>query len=98
LLSSDGVTYELRGWNFESGFSNIAVNNESSIAVGFIGDFSYTYPPDNQIGELKAFIAEALRRKDLASDFKIYGYQSSSNDGQMLFRIIRKMERFNGFL
>ena len=98
-------TFEMHRENFSckhfswytSGFTNNSIYNDS-IAVGFIGDFTNTKPTDEQFEELEAFIVEALRRKQLKSDYLIYGNRTDERDGKFLFDKLKKWSHCNGFL
>lgn len=78
-----------------------SINNDS-IAIGFIGDFTNKKPPTNelnsQFAELQAFIVEALRRKQLKSDYLIYGNRTDDSDGSCMFDKLKLLSHWHGYL
>jgi hypothetical protein len=96
------MTYEVRGWNLQSGFDIPIV--EKALTIGLIGNFTAKVPDEVQIAEVNAFIAEAMRREKLRADYKILGarQQSKNNtglDGEKLFETLKKFFlRWNGLI
>lgn len=74
-----------------------SINNDS-IAIGFIGDFTNKKPPTNEFAELQAFIVEALRRKQLKSDYSIYGNRTDDSDGSCMFDKLKLLSHWHGYL
>lgn len=95
LIGGDGKTYEGRGWTHASGFS--FANNNNTLTIGFIGDFSNEIPTDIQIDEAKALISESVRRRKLTTNYEIYGARIDESDGEKLFEIISEWDRFESF-
>jgi hypothetical protein len=97
------MTYEVRGWNLQSGFE-IAIAKRA-LTVGIIGNFTESEPDQLQIAEINAFIAESIRREKLRADYKILGARQKSNDmntgidGEKLFETIKRFFlRWEGFI
>jgi N-acetylmuramoyl-L-alanine amidase len=97
LIGGDGKTYELRGWNYRSGFDQLPFNSES-ITVGLIGDFTCVEPVENQVQEVNAFISESIRRRKLISDYKIHGARLHESDGHKMFKKFKSMEEWVGWI
>lgn len=93
LISGSGDCYEIRGWNYVSGFTIADIMN-TSIAVGLIGNFTSNVPSENQLAELVAFINESIRRKKLSKNFNLYGIRNDSN----VHEILNDMEQWSGIL
>lgn len=66
--------------------------------MGFIGDFSDQKLTNEQLAELQAFIVEASRRKQLRSDYKIYGVRSHQLDGKKMFEKLKLLNHWHGFV
>lgn len=97
LIGGDGKTYEVRGWQYLSAFEGIPFNSES-ITVGLIGDFTKNEPADVQIHEFKALLSESIRRRKLMSNYKIHGAKLHEKDGHKMFRIIRTLTQWEGWI
>lgn len=66
--------------------------------MGFIGDFTNSEPTNEQINELHAFIAMARRRKQLKSNFKVFGARSNETDGEKMFKRLSEFTQWQGFV
>ena len=97
LIGGDGKTYELRGWNYLSGFNDLPFNNES-IHVGLIGDFTFIEPRKHQVEEVNALISESIRRRKLSPDFKVLGARGSKLDGLKMFEQLETLEGWYGWI
>ena len=97
LIGGDGKTYELRGWNYQSGFDEIPMRNES-FTVGLIGDFTYTDPLDVQVAEVEALIAESVRRLKLCKQYKIHGLRQHKLDGLKMFLVFLSWVEWGGWV
>ncbi|XP_070497917.1 peptidoglycan-recognition protein SC2-like [Chironomus tepperi] len=97
LISDSGDSYEIRGWNYASGFPAVYNKNES-IVVGFMGDFTTKMPTNFQLAELSAFINESIRRKKLVRNFKLYGIQSNDEEDLKLHDGLENMKGWKGIL
>jgi hypothetical protein len=98
------MTYEVRGWDLQSGFDLAIINK--ALTIGLIGNFTATEPDELQIAEVNAFIAESIRREKLRADYKILGVRQKLNnttntglDGEKLFETIKRFFlRWEGFI
>lgn len=97
LIGGDGKTYEIRGWNYLSGFNEMNYN-EQSFVVALIGDFTYNKPSDYQIKEVEALISESVRRRKLSSNYQILGFQKSKRDGHEMFKKLRLLDGWVGWI
>lgn len=97
LIGGDGQTYELRGWNYQSGFEFIPFNEES-IAVGLIGDFTKFSPSTLQLYEVEALIFESIRRQKLQRRFKIHGSRMHQYDGLKMFVEFMELRQWAGWI
>lgn len=96
LIGGDGKTYEVRGWNYLSGFD--LPNNNKSFSVGLIGDFTYSEPRKHQIDEVNALISESIRRRMLKPEYKILGMRESKRDGEKLFKQLETLDGWEGWI
>ncbi|KAL7017419.1 hypothetical protein ACKWTF_010369 [Chironomus riparius] len=97
LISDSGDSYEIRGWNYASGFP-ATFNKNQSIVVGFIGDFTAKMPTNLQLAELSAFMIESIRRKKLIKNFNLYGIQSNDEEDLKLHDGLKNMKEWKGIL
>jgi hypothetical protein len=94
LISSVGESYEVRGWEHESGFTNHSINNES-VSVALIGNYTVNQLEHTQLAEIEALISEAIRRRQLQKDYNIYGVH---NESFMLYRKLKTQKQWVGIV
>ncbi|XP_055846813.1 peptidoglycan-recognition protein SC2 isoform X1 [Episyrphus balteatus] len=95
LIGGDGQTYEVRGWNHESGLSILP--QQSSLVIGFIGNYTFVPPTDTQCTSALSIVNESMQRKKLHSSYQVFGLRNlsiSHFDGEALFNRISKWQRF----
>lgn len=97
LIGGDGKTYELRGWQYVSGFDSLPFNNQS-FTVAFIGDFTFAEPAEIQVGEFKALINESIRRRKLSKNYKIHGARFRDRDGLKMFKRFEALTQWSGLI
>ncbi|XP_037930746.1 peptidoglycan-recognition protein 3-like [Teleopsis dalmanni] len=99
LIGGDGITYEVRGWDYESGYASVPQN--STLVIGLIGSYTNTAPSPLQLQSAYSLIKESIRRKKLQRQYQIYGIRNltiSETDGEALFRHTAKWPRFDTLL
>lgn len=95
LIGGDGQTYEVRGWNHESGLSILP--QQSSLVIGFIGNYTFIPPTDTQCTSALSIVNESMQRKKLHNSYQVFGLRNlsiSHFDGEALFNRISKWQRF----
>lgn len=95
LIGGDGQTYEVRGWNHESGLSILP--QQSSLVIGFIGNYTSVPPTETQCTSALSIVNECMQRKKLHSSYQVFGLRNlsiSHFDGEALFNRISKWQRF----
>lgn len=95
LIGGDGQTYEVRGWNHDSGLSILP--QQSSLVIGFIGNYTFVPPTETQCTSALSIVNESMERKKLHSSYQVFGLRNlsiSHFDGEALFNRISKWQRF----
>ncbi|XP_034655372.1 peptidoglycan-recognition protein LC isoform X3 [Drosophila subobscura] len=91
LVGGDGRVYEGRGWDRVG--AHTKGYNRGSIGISFIGTFTTVRPAERQLKACQLLIAEGVRLKMLAADFRLYGHRQLSateSPGEELYKIIQK--------
>ncbi|XP_055376735.1 peptidoglycan-recognition protein LD [Condylostylus longicornis] len=99
LIGSDGQTYEIRGWKYMNGFK--FVPKETSLVIGFIGNYTVKSPSENQLRSASSLINETKRLKRLDDPFQIYGVRNltiSHLEGDALFKKLSTWPEFDTLL
>ncbi|KAH8270085.1 hypothetical protein KR018_003805 [Drosophila ironensis] len=90
LVGGDGRIYEGRGWDYVG--AHTKGYNVDSIGVSFIGTFTKTKPNKRQLKACELLIAEGVRLKKLAPDYRLYGHRQLSateSPGEEVYKIIK---------
>lgn len=91
LVDGCGNVYEGRGWNRQG--KHTLRYNERSICIAFIGNFTDVKPPEWQLIAAQKLIAECIKLKKLAADYRLFGHlqlQDTDSPGRELYKIIAK--------
>ncbi|KAH8418233.1 hypothetical protein KR222_006312 [Zaprionus bogoriensis] len=91
LVGGDGRVYEGRGWNIQG--AHTLKYNVDSIGISFIGNFVKVRPTEEQLHACQLLIAEGVRLKKIATDYRLYGHgqlRTTESPGAMLYGIIQK--------
>ena len=99
LIGGDGKTYEMRGWNYKSGFEGLPFNDQA-VTVGLIGDFSHIEPATNQVQEVDAFISDSIKRRKLLKNYKIHVARlpEKPRDGHKMIDTFKQKKQWAGWI
>lgn len=101
LVGGDGVVYEGRGWEHAGGHFEKEIWSPQTVGIAVIGDFTETLPPENQLQQLRKFVAWATTVGKVASDYKLYGVcqlKATKSPGLLLMARLRTWPHWDSFV
>ncbi|KAK3912838.1 Peptidoglycan-recognition protein LF [Frankliniella fusca] len=101
LVGGDGVVYEGRGWQYVGGHFENEIWSRPTLGIAAIGNFVETQPAENQLQELRKFMAWAVTEGRIASDYKLYGVCqliATKSPGLQLMARLRTWPHWDSFV
>ncbi|XP_073838319.1 peptidoglycan recognition protein LD [Musca autumnalis] len=71
LIGNEGVAYDVRGWNHESGMPD--VDQAHTLVIGFIGNYNNTAPSLGLLHTLRCLLIESVKRRKLQKSYQVIG-------------------------
>ncbi|XP_058974366.1 peptidoglycan-recognition protein LF-like isoform X1 [Musca domestica] len=71
LIGNEGVAFDVRGWNHESGLQD--VDKPHTLVIGFIGNFDNSPPSLGLLHTLRCLLIESVKRRKLQKSYQVIG-------------------------
>ncbi|EDW18685.2 peptidoglycan-recognition protein LD [Drosophila mojavensis] len=92
LLAGDCETYEARGWQYVSSFTELP--QSSSLVLAFVGEFSQWLPSMCQLQMAQALLWESQRRLKLQPGYQLYALRNVSRSARDADALHRQLQRW----